>query len=77
MLRISRSDERLGDNLEKVFGFLMNFQHNHGDGKYKKVMREFPLWLSGLRTPSIHEDAGSSPDLVQWIKDLALLQVVV
>ena len=34
---------------------------------YKKREKgEFPLWV---KTPtSIHEDAGSFPDLVQWVK---------
>ena len=38
---------------------------------------EFPLWLSRLRTPhSAHEDVGLIFGLTQWVKDLALLQVV-
>ena len=36
---------------------------------------EFLLWLSELRTRCcLCEDAGSSPGLVQWANDLALLQ---
>ena len=39
---------------------------------------EFPLWLSGLRTwRSVCEDSGLIPDLMQWVKDLALLQALV
>ena len=38
--------------------------------------REFPLWLSGLRTWLVSaEFAGSIPGLEQWVKDLALLQL--
>ena len=32
---------------------------------------EFPLWRSG--NASIHEDAGSTPGLAQWVGDLVLL----
>ena len=36
---------------------------------------EFPLWLSGLRPlHSVREEAGSIPDLSQWVKDPALPQ---
>ena len=39
---------------------------------------EFPLRLSGLRTPqSVREDEGSIPDLTQWVKNLALPQAAV
>ena len=33
--------------------------------------KEFPLWLSGLRTQhSVHEDAGLIPGLIQWLRIL-------
>ena len=42
-----------------------------------KIIMEFPSWLSGLRTQySVCEDAGLIPGLIQWIKDLELLQAV-
>ena len=43
-----------------------------------KIVLGFSLWLSGLRTwYNVHKDVGSIPDLTQWVKDLALPQVVV
>ena len=45
--------------------------------KQKCSLKEFPLWLSGLRTQSnLCEDVGSIPGLIQWVKDLAWLQAV-
>ena len=38
-----------------------------------KVLWEFLLWLSGLRIQH-SEDTGLIPGLIQWVKDLALLQ---
>ena len=43
--------------------------------KKKYSEREFLLWLSGLRTwPTVPEEAGFTPVLAQWLKDLALLR---
>ena len=41
--------------------------------RFKLLVLEFPLWLSGLRTQhSVHKDAGLVPRLAQWVKDLEL-----
>ena len=45
---------------------------------FKFKLREFPLWLSGLRTQhSVHEDVGLILGLVQWIKGLTFLPTTV
>ena len=41
----------------------------------KTTLLEFSLWLSGLGTCCcLQEDAGLILALLQWVKDLALLQ---
>ena len=54
-------------------------------GIYPREMKTYvhkslgvPVVLSGLKTwHSICEDEGSIPGLVQWVKDLAMLQAAV
>ena len=44
----------------------------------KRLILEFPLWLSGWRTPcSLGEDVGPIPGLAPWVKDLALPRAVI
>ena len=39
--------------------------------------KEFPLWLSGNKLTSIHEDSGSIPGPIQCFKDLELQRAAV
>ena len=62
---------------ERSFGCVvyLRCQMNWGRAKniIQKLFREFPVWLSGLRTQHcLHENAGSIPGLTEWVNDLAL-----
>ena len=50
---------------------------SQGDEAIRLHLREFPLWLTGLRMTSIHKDADSIPGLTQWVTDPTLLQTAV
>ena len=44
---------------------------------FKVLCKEFPLWLSGLRTQHLSEDEDLIPSLALWVKDPVLPQAVV
>ena len=51
--------------------------HSHGLGRKRTFFRVPVLAQQVKNPPSIHEDAGSIPDLAQWVKDPALSRAVV
>ena len=53
-------------------------QKDSNNDSNKARVREFPLWLRGLRTrPDVCEDVGLIPGLTQWSEDLVLPQASV
>ena len=59
------------------FWMLLNLPETHFSSFLKWANKEFPLWLSRLRTQRyLCEDASLIPGLIQWVKDPALPQAM-
>ena len=84
--RTSRHLVRIGldiffNCLQEISSILLKFTGSincQSHWRPRIISQEFLLWLSRLRIQcSLHEDAGSIPDVAQWVMDLVLPQAVV